>query len=87
MLSGWMSWIVSVSAALMGPEDRMVDWVIGTRFLGKWVSGPSGAAIFYRELGIRLCVAASPARLGSVVWMLIRIHRQLLPNGDTIFRS
>jgi hypothetical protein len=33
MLSGWMSSIVSVSAPLTGPEDKMVDWVTGTRFL------------------------------------------------------
>ena len=46
LLSGWISSIVSVSAPLM--EDRMVDWVTGTRFLDKWVSGPSGAAIFWR---------------------------------------
>jgi hypothetical protein len=48
LLSGRITSIVSVSAALMAPEDRMVDWVIGTRFLDKWVSGPSGAAIFWR---------------------------------------
>jgi hypothetical protein len=48
VLSGWISSIVSVSAPLMWPEDRMVDWVTGTRFLDKWVSGPSGAAIFWR---------------------------------------
>jgi hypothetical protein len=47
VLSGWISTIVSVSAPLMGP-DRMVDWVIGTRFLAKWVSGPSRAAISWR---------------------------------------
>jgi hypothetical protein len=29
MLSGWITWIVSVSAPLMGPEDRMVDWSLG----------------------------------------------------------
>ena len=45
MLSGWIASIVSASAPLMGPDDRMVDWVTGTRFLDKWVSGPSGAAI------------------------------------------
>ena len=38
MLSGRISAIVSVSASLMVPEDRMVDWVTGTRFLAKWVS-------------------------------------------------
>jgi len=48
MLSGWITSIVSVSAPLMGPEDRMVDWVTGTRFLAKWVPGPSGAAISWR---------------------------------------
>ena len=48
MLSGWITSIVSVSAPLMGPEDRMVDWVTGTRFLAKWVPGPSGAAISRR---------------------------------------
>jgi hypothetical protein len=48
MLSGWNSSIVSVSAPVIGPEDRMVDWVTGTRFLDKWVSGPSGVAIFWR---------------------------------------
>jgi hypothetical protein len=47
MLSGWISSIVSVSAPFTRPEDRMVDWVTGTRFLDKWVSGPSGAAIFW----------------------------------------
>ena len=31
-LLGWIASIVSVSALLMRPEDRMVDWVIGTRF-------------------------------------------------------
>jgi hypothetical protein len=45
MRSGWISSIVSVSPRLMGPEDRMVDLATGTRFLDKWVSGPSGAAI------------------------------------------
>ena len=40
MLCGWISSIVSVSAPLMVPEDRMVDWLTGTRFLDKWVSGP-----------------------------------------------
>ena len=45
MLSGWITSIVSVSAPLMVPEDRMVDWVTGTRFLDKRLSGPSGAAI------------------------------------------
>jgi hypothetical protein len=48
MLSGWITSIVSVSAPFMEPEDRMVDWVTGTRFLDKWVSGPSGALIFWR---------------------------------------
>ena len=48
MLPGWISSIVSVSAPSMGPEDRMVDWATGTRFLDKWVSGPSGGAIFWR---------------------------------------
>jgi hypothetical protein len=48
MLSGWITSIVSVSAPSMGPEDRMVDWVTGTRFLDKWVSGPLGAAISWR---------------------------------------
>ena len=52
MLSGWTSSIVSVSALLMVPEDRMVDWVTGTRFLDKWVSGPSGAAIFWRATSL-----------------------------------
>jgi hypothetical protein len=52
MLSGWITSIVSVSAPLMGPEDRMVDWVTGTRFLDKWVSGPSGAAIFWRATSL-----------------------------------
>jgi hypothetical protein len=32
MLLGWITSIVSVSAPLMGPEDRMVDCVTGTRF-------------------------------------------------------
>jgi hypothetical protein len=32
MLSGWITSIVSVSTPSMGPEDRMVDWIIGTRF-------------------------------------------------------
>jgi hypothetical protein len=50
MLSGRISAIVSVSAPLMGPEDGMVDWVTGTRFLAKWVSGPSRAAISWRPL-------------------------------------
>jgi len=36
----------------MVPEERMVDWVIGTRFLAKWVSGPSGAAIFWRATSL-----------------------------------
>jgi hypothetical protein len=40
MLLGWITSIVSVSAPLMAPEDRMVDWVTGTRFLAKWVSRP-----------------------------------------------
>jgi hypothetical protein len=53
MLSGWITSIVSVSALLIGPEDRMVDWVTGTRFLDKWVSGPSGAAIFWRATALR----------------------------------
>jgi hypothetical protein len=44
MLSGWITSIVSVSAPLMVPEDR----VVATRFLDKWVSGPSGAAISWR---------------------------------------
>ena len=48
LLAGWITSIVSVSAPLMVPEDRMVDWVTGTRFLAKWVSGPSGAAISWR---------------------------------------
>jgi hypothetical protein len=52
MLSGRISAIVSVSASLMVPEDRMVDWVTGTRFLAKWVSGPSGAAIFWRAASL-----------------------------------
>jgi hypothetical protein len=52
ILSGWISSIVSVSAPLTGPEDRMVDWVTGTRFLHKWVSGPSGAAIFWRATSL-----------------------------------
>jgi len=52
MRSGWMSSIVSVSAPLMGPEDRMVDLVTGTRFREKWVSGPSGAAIFWRATSL-----------------------------------
>ena len=54
MLSGWITSIVSVSAPLMGPEDRMVDWVTGTRFLDKWVSGPSGAAISWRATSLVL---------------------------------
>jgi hypothetical protein len=54
MLLGWITSMVSVSAPLMGPEDRMVDWVTGTRFLDKWVSGPSGASIFWRATS--LCV-------------------------------
>jgi hypothetical protein len=41
MRSGWISSTVSVSPPLIGPEDRMVDLAIGTRFLDKWVSGPS----------------------------------------------
>jgi hypothetical protein len=45
MRSGWISSTVSVSPPLIGPEDRMVDLATGTRFLDKWVSGPSGAAI------------------------------------------
>ena len=49
---GWISSIVSVSAPLMGPEDRMVAWITGTRFLDKWVSGPSGAAIFWRATSL-----------------------------------
>jgi hypothetical protein len=48
LLAGWITSIVSVSAPLMVPEDRMVDWVTGTRFVGKWVSGPLGAAISWR---------------------------------------
>ena len=48
LLSGWISSIVSMSAPLIEPADRMVDWVTGTRFLDKWVSGPSGAAVFWR---------------------------------------
>jgi hypothetical protein len=52
MLSGWITSIVSVSAPLMGPEDRMVDLATGTRFLDKWVSGPSGAAIFWRATSL-----------------------------------
>ena len=48
MRSGWISSTVSVSPPLMGPEDRMVDLATGTRFLDKWVSGPSGAAISWR---------------------------------------
>jgi hypothetical protein len=54
MLSGWITSIVSVSAPLMGPEDRMVDWVTGTRFQDKWVAGPSGAAIFWRATSLLL---------------------------------
>jgi hypothetical protein len=52
LLSGRISAIVSVSASLMVPEDRMVDLVTGTRFLAKWVSGPSGAAIFWRAASL-----------------------------------
>ena len=52
MLSGRISAIVSVSASLMVPEDRMVDLATGTRFLDKWVSGPSGAAIFWRAASL-----------------------------------
>ena len=33
MRLGWISSVVSVLAPLMAPEDRMVDWVTGTRFL------------------------------------------------------
>jgi hypothetical protein len=40
--------------ALIRPEDRMVDWVTGTRFLDKWVSGPSGAGIFWRATSLVL---------------------------------
>jgi hypothetical protein len=43
------------SAPLTVPEDRVVDWVTGTRFLATWVSGPSGAAISCGPLsGIQL---------------------------------
>jgi hypothetical protein len=49
---GWITSIVSVSAPLIGREDTMVDWVTGTRFLDKWVSGPSGAAIFWRATSL-----------------------------------
>ena len=52
MLSGWISSTVSVSPPLMGPEDRMVDLATGTRFLDKWVSGPSGAAISWRATSL-----------------------------------
>src|SRR5215208_4569466 len=43
---------VSVSPPLIGPEDRMVDLAAGTRFLDKWVSGPSGAAICWRATSL-----------------------------------
>ena len=52
MLSGWISSTVSVSPPLMVPEDRMVDLATGTRFLDKWVSGPSGAAISWRATSL-----------------------------------
>jgi hypothetical protein len=52
MRSGWISSTVSVSPPLMGPEDRMVDLATGTRFLDKWVSGPSGAAISWRATSL-----------------------------------
>src|SRR5215218_5172075 len=52
MRSGWISSTVSVSPPLMAPEDRMVDLATGTRFLDKWVSGPSGAAISWRATSL-----------------------------------
>src|SRR5215218_7891344 len=52
MRSGWISSTVTVSPPLMGPEDRMVDLATGTRFLDKWVSGPSGAAISWRATSL-----------------------------------
>jgi hypothetical protein len=52
MRSGWISSTVSVSPPLIGPEDRMVDLATGTRFLDKWVSGPSGAAISGRATSL-----------------------------------
>jgi hypothetical protein len=36
MLSGWITSIVSVSAPLIGPEARMVDWIRG---LASYTSG------------------------------------------------
>jgi hypothetical protein len=52
MRSGWISSTVSVSPRLIWPEDRMVDLATGTRFLDKWVSGPSGAAISWRATSL-----------------------------------
>jgi hypothetical protein len=72
MLSGWNTSIVSVSAPLMGPEDRMVDWVTGARFLDKWVSGPLGAAISWRAT--LLCVGL--VDLGQPITS-DRLHDQL----------
>ena len=51
LLSGWISSIVSVAAPLMGPEDRMVDWITGTRFLDK-CPRPVRAAIFWRATSL-----------------------------------
>jgi hypothetical protein len=47
----------------------MVDWVTGTRFLAKWVSGPSGAVISGRATSLvrvswlqQRLIGAEPAR-------------------------
>src|SRR5688500_1999035 len=71
MRSGWISSTVSVSPPLIGPEDRMVDLATGTRFLDKWVSGPSGAAISRRATSL-VRVSSSSAPITSD-----RLHDQL----------
>jgi hypothetical protein len=77
MLLVWITSIVSVSAPWMAPEDRMVDLATGTRFLAKWVSGPSGAAIFRRATSFMDLVDLGQHHL-------FRLHDQLQGRPQTV---
>jgi integrase len=75
-----------VSPPLMGPEDRMVDLATGTRFLDKWVSGPSGAAISWRATSL-VWVSSSGNRTGEALrrYLRARAKHPLAATADALW--
>jgi hypothetical protein len=83
MRSGWINSTVSVSPPLIGPEDRMVDLATGTRFLDKWVSGPSGAAISGRATSLVWLVHLGQPITSDRLHDQLDIHRVLVQSTSS----